>query len=55
MYLNSRIGNCDIGFVKGEIGLFRQREFGGEVVAGFRLGTNCQIHAVVGQFEYAHQ
>ena len=55
MYLDLRIGNCDTGFVEGEFDIFCQREFGGEVVAGFRPGTNCQIHAIVGQFEYAHQ
>ena len=55
MHLDLRIGNCDTDFVEGEFDIFRQREFGGEVIAGFRLGTNCQIHGIVGQFEYAHQ
>ena len=55
MHLDLRIGNCDTGFVEGEFDIFRQREFGGEEVASFRPGTNCQIHAIVGQFEYAHQ
>ena len=55
VHLNLRVRNCDTGFVEREFEIFRQCEFGGEVVAGFRIGTNCKFDAVVDQFEYADQ
>tara|TARA_Y100000780_G_scaffold195126_1_gene184582 strand:- start:3 stop:149 length:147 start_codon:yes stop_codon:yes gene_type:complete len=48
MDLDLRIGNRDVGLVEGEFDIFGQCEFGSEIVSGFRLGTNRQVHTVVG-------
>ena len=48
MDLDLGVRNRDVGLVEGELDNLGQCEFGSEIASGFRLGTNRQVHTVVG-------